>query len=108
MSTTDIDNLTKLDDAISKNLDILIDDEDERSDMYGTVLERTEKLSKIRKSITPEPETVPEPIVDKDRVRFKDLLPVIGSLGGIAIIVVFEAFGHTLTSKATAFVSKSK
>lgn len=108
MSNPDIDNLAKLDDAISKNLDILIDDEDERSDMYGTILERTDKLTKMRKIIAPEPEKEPEPVIDKDRVRFKDLLPVIGSVGGILVIVVFEAFGHTLTSKATAFVQKSK
>ena len=106
--STDIDHLAKLDTAISKNLDILIDDEDERSDMYGTVLERTEKLHKMRKALTPEPEQVPEPVVDKDRVRFKDFIPVIGSVGGILVIVAFEAFGHTLTSKATAFVQKSK
>lgn len=106
MSTTDIDaNLNKLDQAISDGLDFLITEDDPSSDSYGTILERTSKLSKIRKEMLPEstPETP-----DKDKLRIKDFIPVIGSLGGILVIVVFEAFGHTLTSKATAFVSKSK
>lgn len=102
-----LNNLEKLDDIISDAAKALIS-EDERSDTYGTVLERTEKLYKLRKAVTPEPDPVPEVVVDKDRVRFKDFIPVIGSLGGILVIVAFEAFGHTLTSKATAFVQKNK
>lgn len=108
MSTHDIDpNITKLDKVISDAIDEL-ENEDVRSDQFGTMLDRTTKVHKIRTALAAEePEKVIEQ-PDKDRVRFKDVLPIIGSLGGIAIIVIFEAFGHTLTSKATAFVSKSK
>ena len=83
---------------------------DEDSDEYAKTLDKFERLHKIRKSVAPEPTPVviEEKPVDKDRVRFKDFIPLIGSLGGIAIIVVFESFGHTLTSKATAFVSKPR
>lgn len=105
--STDIENLAKLDAVISDAAEAL-KVEDERTDIYETVLGRVERLYKLRKAITPEPPQVPEVAVDKDRVRFKDFIPVIGSIGGILIIVVFEAYGHTLTSKANAFVQKSK
>jgi hypothetical protein len=105
--STDIENLAKLDAVISDAAEAL-KVEDERTDIYETVLGRVERLYKLRKAITPEPPQVQEVVVDKDRVRFKDFIPVIGSVGGILVIVAFEAFGHTLTSKATAFVQKSK
>lgn len=105
--STDIDNPAKLE----KIIDIVADrleTTDVLSDDYTTILDKYDRLNKIKKATAPEPIPVPEVVVDKDRVRLKDLLPLVGSLGGIAIIVVFEAFGHTLTSKATAFVSKPK
>ena len=42
----------------------------------------------------------------ESRVHLKDWIPVIGSFGGIALIVAYESFGNTLTSKAVGFVSK--
>lgn len=42
------------------------------------------------------------------KVEFKDLLPIIGSLTGIVIICIFEAYGHTIVSKGLGFVSKQK
>lgn len=107
MSTNDLDNNAKLEELIRRAAERL-EGQDEETEEYSTTLNRYERLNKIKKSVILEPATVQEVTVDKDRVRFKDFIPVIGSLGGIAIIVVFEAFGHTLTSKATAFVSKTK
>lgn len=42
------------------------------------------------------------------QTELKDWIPVIGSIGGIIVIVVFEAFGHALTSKSVGFVTKLK
>lgn len=105
--STDIDNTAKLEELIYRAAEHLEGQEEETED-YSKTLEKYERLNKIKKMMTPEPTPVPEVVVDKDRVRLKDFLPVIGSVGGIIIIVVFEAFGHTLTSKATAFVTKTK
>ena len=105
--STDIDNPAKLEKIIDAVADRL-EKTDVLSDDYSNILDKYDRLNKINKNNRPEPIPVPEVVVDKDRVRLKDLLPIVGSLGGIAIIVVFEAFGHTLTSKATAFVSKPK
>lgn len=100
---------SKVDELIGRAADRL-ESFDEETEEYAKTLDKFEKLHKLRKTLAPEPAPVviEEKPVDKDRVRFKDFIPLIGSLGGIAIIVVFESFGHTLTSKATAFVSKSR
>ena len=74
-------------------------DFDEETKEYGDALDRLERLHKIRKSLLPQEET-PEVVVEKDRARLKDWLPLIATLGSTLIIVTAEAFGHTLTSKA--------
>ncbi len=42
------------------------------------------------------------------KLELRDWMPIIGSLGSILIIVIFESFGHTVTSKAVGFVQKLK
>lgn len=44
----------------------------------------------------------------KTRTHLKDWIPVIGSVGTALVIVVFEARGHAVTSKALSFVPKLK
>lgn len=110
MSTTDpYEIVASLDDAIERVTKEL-GDHDVASVEHKETVKQLQSLHQIRKDALPDPTAVLETKTasKKDRVKFKDFIPVIGSLGGIAIIVVFEAFGHTLTSKATAFVSKSK
>lgn len=101
------DHLAEVDELITKASNSL-KSLDVTSPDFAAPLKNFSELHKIRLAATPEPEPVPEPVVDKDRVRFKDFIPVIASLGGILVIVTFEAFGHTIGSKATAFVSKGK
>lgn len=107
MSASDIDNPAKLEELINRASERL-EGQDEDTDEYAKTLDKYERLNKIKKMMTPEPIPVPEVVVDKDRLRFKDFIPMIASLGGIAIIVVFEAFGHTLSTKATGLLSKPK
>ena len=77
---------------------------------HKETVKQLQSLHQIRKDALPDPTAVLETksASKKDRVKFKDFIPAIASIGGILVIVTFEAFGHTLTSKATAFVSKSK
>jgi hypothetical protein len=42
------------------------------------------------------------------KTELKDWIPVIGSLSAVVVIVIFEAFGHSVTSKAVGFVGKLK
>lgn len=84
---------TKLDETIEevhRQMESLTADSDE----YAAMVEQLEKLYKIK-----DPKS-------KDQVNLKDWIPVIGSIGGILVIVTFEAMGHTLTSKALGFTSK--
>jgi len=100
MSLNDIDP-TNVDDLIS-NAETHLQGEEPGSDDYAKALAALERLYKIRLSLIPEPTPVviEEVPVDKDRVRFKDWLPIIAAVSGTLIIVTAEAFGHTLTSKA--------
>lgn len=109
MSTDNYEIIATLDDVILRDTKSL-GDHDVNSPEYEKNLKAVERLHKIRHDALPDPTTVEDAkqAAKKDRVRFKDFIPMISSIGGIALIVVFEAFGHTMTSKATAFVSKSK
>lgn len=98
---------TKIDEAILR-AHVALEANDPASPEYQKTLDQTIKLYKLRQDVTPEPEPVPEPVIDKDRVRFKDWIPVIGSVGAVLVIVAFEAAGHGVTSKALGFVSKLK
>lgn len=42
----------------------------------------------------------------REGTTLKDWIPVIASLGGIALIIVYESFGHSFTSKAASFIRK--
>ncbi len=42
----------------------------------------------------------------KDSTTIKDWIPVIASLSGITLIIVYESFGHSFTSKAASFIRK--
>lgn len=61
---------------------------------YSTMVDQLDKLYKIK-----DPQS-------KTKAEFKDWIPVIGTIGGILVIVTFEAYGHTMTSKALSFVRK--
>ena len=86
----------ELDDEIGRVLHVMETTEID-SPEYTTLLTHAETLIKIRDKETPD-----------SKVTLKDWLPVIGSLGGIAMIIVFEAAGHTITSKAASFIPKMK
>ena len=92
---------TNVDDLISKAEEVLVG-LDAGSDEHAKALSALERLYKIRLSLVPAPIPIEvvEVVADKDRVRFKDWLPIIATLAGTIIIVGAEAFGHTLTSKA--------
>jgi hypothetical protein len=42
----------------------------------------------------------------RDRTTLRDWIPVIASLSGITLIIVYESFGHSFTSKAATFIRK--
>lgn len=105
MSNTTTVNLDALDETIVRYHEYLVG-VDEGTSEYTTALDQLTKLYDLRRKMTPEAPPAPEPTVDKDRTRFKDWLPIIGSVGGILVIVAFEAAGHGVTSKALGFVRK--
>lgn len=86
---------TRLDQAIEEleNAIIAGDPETER---YTKMVSSLEILYKLRVGHKP------------SKTELKDWIPLIGSVGGILVIVIFEAFGHTVTSKSLGFVSKLK
>lgn len=42
----------------------------------------------------------------RESTSLKDWIPVIASLGGIVLILVYESFGHSFTTKAATFLLK--
>lgn len=92
----------KLEEVILSNLDHL-EGFNPDSREYAQTLEQLEKLRNIH--LTFDPEKVE---CRKDKAVLKDWIPVIGSVGGILTIVVFEGLGHTVTTKALSFVTKVK
>lgn len=103
------DIIATLDEAIVRDTKLLTDHQPGTPE-HKQIMESLERLHLIRHELVPDPTKVLEVQTSdkKDRLKFKDFLPMITSLAGIGTIVVFEAFGHTLTSKAAAFVSKGK
>lgn len=93
----------KLDEVIMTVLNHL-ENMDPDTPEYSEVLDRLSRLRNIQ--ITHEPEK--EPVRTKESATMKDWIPAIGSFGGILTIVIFEGFGHTVTSKALSFASKVK
>jgi len=86
----------RLDEAIEELEDAIIGD-DIDTEKYHQKVSSLETLYKLRNGKS-----------QRGSTELKDWIPVIGSLGGIALIVTFEAFGHTLTSKSLGFTSKLK
>lgn len=62
---------------------------------YAKMVEQLDKLYKIK-----DPQS-------KDRAVLKDWIPVIGSIGGVLVIIAYESMGHSLTSKAVSFIRKA-
>lgn len=92
----------QLEEAIVANLEFL-DGCNPDTREYAQTLEQLEKLRSIH--LTFDPERIEE---KKNKAILKDWIPVIGSVGGILTIVVFEGLGHTVTTKALGFVTKVK
>lgn len=42
----------------------------------------------------------------RDRTTLKDWIPVIASLSGILLIILYESFGHSFASRAATFIRK--
>lgn len=85
---------TQLDEAIEQvhlEMSVLTADSPE----YAKCVDQLDKLYKIK-----DPKS-------KDRAVLKDWIPVIGSLAGVAMIIVYEQYGHSLTSKAVSFIRKA-
>jgi len=85
----------RLDSAI-EDLENSIVGGDPESDKYQKQVSTLETLYKLRNGHKP------------SKTELKDWIPVIGSLSAVLVIVVFEAFGHSVTSKAVGFVGKLK
>lgn len=62
---------------------------------YAKMVDQLEKLYKIQ-----DPKS-------KDRTVLRDWIPVIGSIGGVLVIIAYEQMGHSLTSKAVSFIRKA-
>lgn len=68
---------------------------DPNSAEYKDYLDQLERLYKLH-----------DPTKDKEGTTLKDWIPVIGSIGAVLIIIVYESAGHSLTSKAVNFIRK--
>ena len=87
---------TKLEQIISDLEDLLIVT-DPLDDNYPDILANLNTAYGLRNSN-----------VKKNTTELKDWLPMIGSVASILVIITFESFGNTMTSKALSFVSKPK
>lgn len=87
---------TRLDQAIEDLENAIIGIDDPETEKYQKMVSSLETLHKLRAG------------KNARSTELRDWIPVIGSLGGILVIVTFEAFGHTLTSKSIGFTSKLK
>lgn len=86
---------TTLDEIISETEDHL-KTETVGTDDYYKLVDALSALYKLRDGTAP------------SKLEMKDWLPVIAVVGQVLIIVLFESFGHTVTSKAIGFVQKLK
>lgn len=69
---------------------------DPETEKYTKMVDSLEQLYKLRAGDKP------------SKTELKDWIPVIGSIGSVLVIAVFEAHGHTIVSKALGFVAKPK
>lgn len=86
---------TRLDKAIEE-LENAIIGADPETEKYTKMVSSLEALYKLKNGNKP------------SSLELKDWMPIIGSLSGILVICVFEAYGHTITSKGLGFVGKPK
>jgi hypothetical protein len=86
---------TRLDRAIEE-LENHIIGGDPDTERYMKQVSALETLYKLRDGEKP------------SKPELKDWIPVIGSVSSVALIVIFEAFGHSVASKSLGFVSKLK
>ena len=82
-------------DEIIDNLENAMKSADEESKTYSEMVSNLESLHKLRSGRK-----------SASATELKDWIPVIGSVGGILLIVTFESFGHALTSKGVSFITK--
>jgi len=62
---------------------------------YAKMLEQLANLYKIK-----DPKS-------KESTSLRDWIPVIGSIGAVLIVLVYESTGHSFTSKAVSFIRKT-
>ena len=107
MSDNQFSSITpKLDEVIDTALDRLTSF-DEESEDYSKTLTQVERLAKVRISLTPAP-PAPEEKKKRDRSWIEPWIPAIASLAGIAAVGILEIKGHSMASKASAFIPKMK
>lgn len=87
---------TQLDKIIENLENVIIAADEDDTETYGKLVNNLELLYKLRSGDKP------------SKTELRDWLPVIGSVGSVLLIVTFEAFGHSLTSKSLGFVAKLK
>ena len=95
-----------MDDTNKAQLDTLINEAGKKVSVtsvsdpdYKDAVETYTKLVLLNDRITPQP-TQEEAVAPKEKTHLKDWFGLIGVLGSTLLIVSFEAFGHTLTSRA--------
>lgn len=86
---------TDHEEAIAEVYRHMLECDDTTTPEYAKYLEQLERLYKLH-----------NPEKDKDAAKLKDWIPVIGSIGGVLVIIVYESLGHSLTSKAVSFIRK--
>lgn len=87
---------TNLEQIIANLEEALKSIDEYETEKYDEMVANLEKLYKLKNG------------ENRFSTELSEWIPVIGSLSGITVIVLFEAFGHTLTTKALSFVSKVK
>lgn len=80
-----------------------------------------EEIARVREEMqtvladSPEYEKMVKQLIELHKIKdpnlregttLKDWIPVIASLSGIALIIVYESLGHSFTSKAASFIRK--
>ncbi|AWN03277.1 hypothetical protein PBI_CAMILLE_30 [Microbacterium phage Camille] len=86
---------SRLDKAIEE-LENAIIGGDPETEKYTKMVSSLEILYKLKNGHKP------------SKLEIKDWMPIIGSLSGILVICLFEAYGHTIVSKGLGFVQKAK
>ena len=75
---------------LKRQMDVTLGDSSE----YAAMVKQLAELYKIKDGNA------------RDRATLKDWIPVIASLSGILLIILYESFGHSFTSRAASFIRK--